>query len=581
VKNRILWLLIVLHLAIVSPAAAQSAQRGMTISPDANLWGKYHALIIGIDDYQEWPRLRTAVKDAAAIRDLLISRYGFDKENVILRTEADAGRLQILHDLRYLAQSMREDDNLLIYYAGHGQMDDFTGDGYWIPADGKLKDPGTWVANSYIKAVLGSDKLKAKNVVVIADSCYSGSMMRGGPSLMSLDDRRYYEKLAEKAALPSRQVISSGGIEPVADKGADGHSLFAYFFIKALEENNRDVIDLENLFHTRVWKSVTEIGNQRPNVGRLKTPMDRDGQFVLLNTALVQAGSAGRALQQAAPAPEKGSGAATERSAAPQNFNAEEEMWAIVKTSSIIEDYEYFLKEYPQSRFGGAARLKIQQLKRKQAPRSVATVPAGASHAKNDKDRETPRAEKQVVRKPAATEKNDAPRLAAIDPAATKPRHPAGEKYKLVLLPVQYSSTWSFNEGKFVRRFLAENESDDRTAVSYSYMIPEGVSDRIAPVPDVIGKDELAIWKKESVFAKPEPDWAKVKKIGSAIDVDFAVIIKLERAMDSRCEVYLYDYKTGKTYSKRNRTAGGYTDAGDVQQTLRDVMDDCLESQRQ
>jgi hypothetical protein len=68
----------------------------------------------------------------------------------------------------------------------------------------------------------------------------------------------------------------------VADGGRDGHSLFDYYFLKALKENNRQIIDLENLFHTYVWKPVTEIGDQRPNVGRLKTPMDEDGQFILV-----------------------------------------------------------------------------------------------------------------------------------------------------------------------------------------------------------------------------------------------------------------------------------------------------------
>ena len=84
-------------------------------------------------------------------------------------------------------------------------------------------------------------------------------------------------------------MISSGGVEPVADGGRDGHSLFAYYFLKALKENDREVIDLENLFYTRVWKPVAEIGDQRPNVGRLKTPMDENGQFVLTNKALATA----------------------------------------------------------------------------------------------------------------------------------------------------------------------------------------------------------------------------------------------------------------------------------------------------
>lgn len=71
----------------------------------------------------------------------------------------------------------------------------------------------------------------------------------------------------------------------MADGGAEGHSLFAYYLIDALRTNDREVIDLENLFHTKVWKPVSEIGDQRPNVGRLKTPMDQDGQFVLYNAA--------------------------------------------------------------------------------------------------------------------------------------------------------------------------------------------------------------------------------------------------------------------------------------------------------
>ncbi len=289
-KNLFASLLLVASIAIIPGSNAQATQRGVSIALNpsvAKSWGAYYALIIGINKYTEWPALKTAVKDATVIRDTLVSRYGFDKQNVILRVDAEASRLQIIEDLRYLALSMGEHDNLLVYYAGHGQLDDLTGDGYWVPAEGRLKQSGTWVANSYIKAVLSSEKVKAKNVVVIADSCYSGTMLRGGPSLMSLKDQRYREKLVEKAALRSRQVISSGGVEPVADGGAEGHSLFAYYLTDALRKNDREVIDLENLFHTRVWKPVTEIGNQRPNVGRLKTPMDQDGQFVLYNAAWV------------------------------------------------------------------------------------------------------------------------------------------------------------------------------------------------------------------------------------------------------------------------------------------------------
>jgi len=213
-KPRFIGLLTALLFAVTPSVLAQSPQRGISVlnTEVTKDWGTYHALVIGINDYTEWPRLQTAVKDATVIRELLVARYGFNDKNVILRTDRAASRPQINRDLRYLATAMGPSDNLLIYYAGHGQLDEITGDGYWIPAEGKLKDPTTWVSNAYIKALLSSEKVHAKNVVVIADSCYSGSMLRGGPSLMSLDDRRYREKLAKKASRRSRQVISSGGV---------------------------------------------------------------------------------------------------------------------------------------------------------------------------------------------------------------------------------------------------------------------------------------------------------------------------------------------------------------------------------
>lgn len=160
-------------------------------------------------------------------------------------------------------------------------MDDLTGDGDWIPFEGKLKEPSTWISHSVVKTILSSEKFKAKNVVVIADSCYSGTLLRGGPSLLSIDEWNYRQKLFDRSFSRSRQVNTSGGVEPVVDGGRDGHSLFAYYLLKALKENKRDVVDLENLFHASVWKPVSEIGGQRPSVGRLKTPMDEDGQFVL------------------------------------------------------------------------------------------------------------------------------------------------------------------------------------------------------------------------------------------------------------------------------------------------------------
>lgn len=269
-----------------SPKVLAEQDRGLNtvggVKDEGSGWGNYHALIIGINKYQQWSELRTAVKDAHGLKDILVRRYNFPERNIVLRLDGEATRNTIIRDLRNLASNLKTADNLLVYFAGHGQMDDLTGDGFWIPVEGELKAPDTWISHSNIKNILSSEKVIAKNIVVMADSCYSGTLLRGGPSLLSLDDQGYQLKLKEMAGRRSRQVITSGGLEPVQDGGREGHSLFAYYLLKALEENKRDVIDLENLFHTHVWKPVMEIGGQRPNVGRLKSLMDEDGQFVLV-----------------------------------------------------------------------------------------------------------------------------------------------------------------------------------------------------------------------------------------------------------------------------------------------------------
>ena len=156
----------------VSPLQVLSTEtRGMEPTSsdlqDSIYLGNYHALIIGINNYKEWNPLKTAVKDAQALKQILIERYGFKKELVVLRTDDEATRQQVIGDLRNIASSLGPQDNLLIYYAGHGQLDDLTGDGYWVPVEGGLKTPSTWISHSTIKNILSSERVRGKNIVVI------------------------------------------------------------------------------------------------------------------------------------------------------------------------------------------------------------------------------------------------------------------------------------------------------------------------------------------------------------------------------------------------------------------------------
>jgi hypothetical protein len=278
--------LLVICLLLFPSFCFSADERGIQIvlpgSTESSYLGTYYAYIVGINAYQEYTPLQTAVKDARELRDTLISLYDFDDRRVFLRTDEAASQRNLMSEMRELAAGLKENDNLLIYYAGHGTIDSFTGEGYWIPVDGKRDNPATWVPHSLIKNILSTENLKGKNIVLISDSCYSGAFLRSGEAVLPLSDSQYRQKILARSALRSRQVFTSGGVEPVLDGGRDGHSVFAYYFLKALRENQLDVIDLENLFHTQVWGPVAQIGDQRPYIGRLKTMMDENGQFVML-----------------------------------------------------------------------------------------------------------------------------------------------------------------------------------------------------------------------------------------------------------------------------------------------------------
>jgi hypothetical protein len=90
---------------------------------------------------------------------------------------------------------------------------------------------------------------------------------------------------------------------------------------------------------------------------------------------------------------------------------------------------------------------------------------------------------------------------------------------------------------------------------------------------DIFEEKELEAWKKNSFFSKREPDWEKVRKIGSRIDADFAVLVNINHSTDSRVNFYLYEYKSGEIYSTIDYGIT-YSDLrGGIQHAMRITMD--------
>jgi len=236
--------------------------------PDID-FGSYSALVIGNNNYEHLPPLKTAKNDAKKVAENLKDKYGF-KINLLL----DANRSDILLALNNLRWSLTQSDNLLIYYAGHGWLDKEADEGYWLPVDAEKDNTIAWISNSSITASLRA--LKAKHVLIVADSCFSGKLARGVHIVNKSPG--YLSRLSRKRA---RCVISSGGLEPVIDSGGRGeHSVFASALLDTLKEN-KGILDGAQLFN-KLRRPVMLNSDQTPEYSDIRKAGHEGGEFLFV-----------------------------------------------------------------------------------------------------------------------------------------------------------------------------------------------------------------------------------------------------------------------------------------------------------
>ncbi len=270
------WLLELHHEAYASSSPKQIEQElGNTrnhiesaYSPESNL-----ALLIGIQNYGKdsgWKSLNTPLSDISELKNILIHDYSFDEGNVHLLP--DATYQQMLDAISFIKKKTSDRTNLLIYYAGHGWVDE-DGEYFWIPSDGE-QSPKTWIYTDFIL-----NKIKALNslhTLFIVDSCFGGALnnheKRG---VVEEGMRQLYEKR-------SRQLITAGGLEPVADGGGGDNSVFAGVFIDILRNQPKNTpLSVDELFAS-LQPSVVKLSNQTPTYDRLPNSRDEWGQYYFI-----------------------------------------------------------------------------------------------------------------------------------------------------------------------------------------------------------------------------------------------------------------------------------------------------------
>ena len=253
---------------------------GLPRSGSSVSFGNYHALVIGNNDYKLLRPLKTAVADAREVARVLEQDYGFQ-----VRLLVNATRYDMLAALNELREKLTEKDNLLIYYAGHGELDDRNQRGHWLPIDAEPNSTANWISNVAVTDVLNS--MTVQQLLVVADSCYAGTLTRSSLGRLEggLSDTERVRLLSVMAHQRSRMVLTSGGVEPVLDSAGGGHSAFAQAFLGVLQSNVGVLPGQELFSHLRLRvASVADRVQMRqvPEYAPIKFAGHESGDFVFV-----------------------------------------------------------------------------------------------------------------------------------------------------------------------------------------------------------------------------------------------------------------------------------------------------------
>jgi len=228
--------------------------------------GNYHALIIAVENYQDmsFRDLEKPITDASELQNVLIKNYTFEPADVTLLKNPT--KEMIISKLAYLQDRLGPDDNLLVYYSGHGIVKNEVG--YWLPSDAAKDSRMAWLSNAELRDYMNG--MKAKHTLIIADACFSGSIFTGA--------YRDAEEFAceEMAKMKSRRAMTSGANTIVPDE-----SVFFKYLSQKLKENTSSCLSAETLY-SKIKPAViyNSPNNHIPQFGVLPQVGDEGGNFI-------------------------------------------------------------------------------------------------------------------------------------------------------------------------------------------------------------------------------------------------------------------------------------------------------------
>jgi uncharacterized caspase-like protein len=224
--------------------------------------GKQYALVVGTDNYKGtgWKKLPNAVNDARAIRDELANDYGFTVQLL-----EDKPMDTIYKAIGEYYRALQPNDQLILYFAGHGDMEtEFMDDGFIVCADSKSRDDdiarNTYI--QYIKLQKMINRIPARQILVMLDVCHGGTFdQKRSDPVNSITNRNVRQFLVDQSKFTCRKFLSSVGTEEAFDGKPGEHSPFANLLLQVLRargNSSNGIVTLSNIYSVLQSASMNE-----------------------------------------------------------------------------------------------------------------------------------------------------------------------------------------------------------------------------------------------------------------------------------------------------------------------------------
>jgi len=248
--------------------------------------GRKVALIIASNQYnhrEEWPILKTAINDAKAVGDTLKNQYGYTVDYVL-----DGDKAAITQRIVALSKDIREEDQLIVYFAGHGDYnEELLDDGFIVCKDSKPTDQDptreSYLSFNNMSRII--NRMPARQVLVLLDVCFGGTfadkVVKSTAADRPADFTQKESFESKKLKLRTRKFISSGGKNKVPDQDMDpqfsNHSPFAVLLLEALRTKGRN----NYLTALQVYSIMQDRLSSNPSLGDFGE-IERDSDYLLI-----------------------------------------------------------------------------------------------------------------------------------------------------------------------------------------------------------------------------------------------------------------------------------------------------------